>query len=337
MSLPALFGVVCALLLTLLSSVAHAVPTAEDKESARNLFRMGDEKYQAGDYDGALTSFKAADAIMRLPTTGLEVGRTLMKLNRLIEAREKLRSVAQLEPEDGEEDVQEAARDEARSLFKKLGDDIPSLQVRLLVPGDDDVEDFSVTVDGERLPSEAALLPRRVDPGKHRVVVEAEGYTTEERTVTLNISQAFVLEVELVREARGDGESPPDPAPRRPEAETSPEESASDGSGLMALSAVMFGVGGASLVVGACTGVFTLVEASELEESCPDKRCLSDEEDQLDKTVTLSHISTATLVAGGALVAVGLVALVVAATGDDGGPDAAFIVGPGFTGVRGTF
>lgn len=330
MSLPALLGVACALVLAVWPSLAYAVPTVEDKESARNLFRLADEKYQAGDYEGALASFTAADAIMRLPTTGLEVGRTLAKLNKLIEAREKLRTVATLEPEDNEVQAQADAREEARALFKDLEDQIPSLQVRLQVPGGGEVEKVSVLIDGEALRVEAALLPRRVNPGTHVVVVRAPGYETEERKVTVRVAQAFVLEVDLVEAKHVE------PEPRNtkgPEPTPQPDGDGADAATTLAV--VMFAVGGASLIVGGVTGALTLVEANELEDVCPDKRCTADNERQLDKTVTLSHVSTATLVGGGVFAAVGLIAILLA-DGDESAT-ARPLVGPGYVGVGGTF
>jgi hypothetical protein len=39
-------------------------PSAADKETARTLFRDGDEKFRAKDYEAALKAFLAADEIM---------------------------------------------------------------------------------------------------------------------------------------------------------------------------------------------------------------------------------------------------------------------------------
>lgn len=332
----AMCGVAFALWLVLAASVAYAVPTGEDRESARNLFRMGDEKYQAGDYEGALVSFKAADAIMRLPTTGLEVGRTLAKVGKLIEAREKLREVANLEPEEGEVQAQVDARAEARTLFKGLADQIPSLLVRVTTKDGSEVKRLTVTINGDEMAEEAALLPRRVDPGTHEVTVAAFGYRQEKRKVTVAVAQRQVLDIELTPiELPTFDAAPPTAKPDRE------PTSASDGHAATALGIVSLALGGASLVVGGVTGILALVESDELEARCPDKRCTADDETLLERTVALSHVSTGTLVAGSVLAAVGVVAIVVSLGDGEVSHEQAVrlrpLVGLGLVGLGGDF
>ncbi len=337
---------IVALLSFALSSafVAHAVPTAEDKESARNLFRMGDEKFRVGDFEGALVSFKAADAIMGVPTTGLEVGRTLAKLGKLIEAREKLQEVANLEAEEGELQVQEDARAEARALFLELGSRIPSVEVRLKTADGETPAGVTVEIDGERLRHEAALLPRRVNPGGHVVVVTARGYAREERKVHLVEAQRQVIEVELSPRRP---ERSPAPAPPPPDPDPDARSDSHDASpAMMTAGVALLGLGGASLLVGAVTGILTLVDAEQIAERCPDKRCTAEDEPLLDKAVALSHVSTGTLAAGGALAGTGVLLLILGLVNDAGPASASAsvatpsrwtpIVGVGFVGLRGT-
>src|SRR5947207_9657736 len=52
------------------ASPALAAPSAADRETARALVVEGKQRRDKGDLPGALESFKAADAIMRVPTTG---------------------------------------------------------------------------------------------------------------------------------------------------------------------------------------------------------------------------------------------------------------------------
>src|SRR5262245_66695671 len=70
------------------SALAVAAPSAQDRERARGFMDLGDDKTAAGDLEGALKAYQAADGIMGVPTTGLEVARALEKLGRLIEARD---------------------------------------------------------------------------------------------------------------------------------------------------------------------------------------------------------------------------------------------------------
>src|SRR5689334_15630072 len=88
-----------AAILVLRATAARADPTAAEKETARALMAEGRDLRERGDSKSALKRFMAADALMHVPTTGLEVARTQVALGLLVEARETLRTVARL-PED---------------------------------------------------------------------------------------------------------------------------------------------------------------------------------------------------------------------------------------------
>src|SRR5690606_34610716 len=103
----------------------HAAPSAADVETARNLMDVGRVKYDDGDYAGALESFQGADALVGVTSTGLWVGKALLKLGRLIEARDKLYQVSQIPPAPEENDVLREARSEASELQRALADRIP--------------------------------------------------------------------------------------------------------------------------------------------------------------------------------------------------------------------
>src|SRR5438445_7585866 len=79
-----------ALALALLSTRALAEPTPPQKDLARSLMQKGRDARQAHDNKAALESFKAADDIMHVPTTGFEVARALADLGRLVEAHDVL-------------------------------------------------------------------------------------------------------------------------------------------------------------------------------------------------------------------------------------------------------
>src|SRR5690606_32301856 len=172
-----------ATLVGLWSVPSHAEPTLSDKETARSLFTQGDEKYRAGDYDGALKAFEAADAIMGVPTTGLERGRTLAQLGRLLEAREVLLKVSRLPPGPEDNEVQQRARREAHQLAEAVGQRIPSVQVR--VRGLDPDARYDVVIDDEPVPESLATFPRKLDPGEHVVMVRAPGYRTQSRVISV--------------------------------------------------------------------------------------------------------------------------------------------------------
>src|SRR5262245_51869629 len=75
---------------------ARAEPTPAEKETARALMAEGRDLRDANDLKSALKRFQAADSIMHVPTTGLEVARTEAALGLLVEARETLQRIARL-------------------------------------------------------------------------------------------------------------------------------------------------------------------------------------------------------------------------------------------------
>src|SRR5215468_3304078 len=85
---------ILALALSILAPRALAAPTAAEKETARALMKSARDKRRASDLRGALVDFTKARAIMNVPTTGLEVGKTQMDLGLLVEARDTLLEVA---------------------------------------------------------------------------------------------------------------------------------------------------------------------------------------------------------------------------------------------------
>src|SRR5260370_39928772 len=78
---------------TTIAGSASADPTAADRETARSLMQEGRELREKGDLQGALKRFQAADGIMHVPTTGLEVARTQATLGLLVGARDTIATI----------------------------------------------------------------------------------------------------------------------------------------------------------------------------------------------------------------------------------------------------
>src|ERR1700683_2568222 len=101
----------CVLLLSGVSvRVAHAEPTASEKETARTMMDEGHARRDAGDHKAALAQFLGADAIMHVPTTGVEVGREQIALGLLVEARDTLERIMRTPAVPGEPEAFGLAR-----------------------------------------------------------------------------------------------------------------------------------------------------------------------------------------------------------------------------------
>ncbi|MEM1030947.1 MAG: hypothetical protein AAGN82_11390 [Myxococcota bacterium] len=306
-------------------------PSAADKETARTLFYEGQEALEAKAYERALRSFRAADGIMSVPSTRLEVGRALMLQGRLVEAVERFTSVALIPVPAGENAVQRQAREEARRLVDEVRARIAVLDIE--VSGVAPKATVRLTVDGDAVPAEAFGFPRRVDPGTHVVVAEADGYRSQRQRVTVAPAEKKRVVLRLTP-APGGGASPPRDASPSP---------TNDGFVLPAWGWVGFGVGAVGAIVGGVTGGLTLGRVDDLRDACDaDNVCPPEQQSEIDATTTVAHVATASFAVAAAGVAVGLAAVFVGlGATDDEDVGARGVVTPWFglssVGVTGRF
>lgn len=323
---------VMALMLSL-SSIAHAQqPSAADKETARSLMTQGEAQRSKNDLKGALQSFQGADAIMKVPSTGLEVARTHLALGNLLEAREAALGVTRLAVQPGEPAPFTDARAKALALSDDLESRIPSIQINLKnVP---EGSTPTVTVDGATLPAAALELPRKLNPGHH--VIAAHAGTSDGRTeIDIRERESKAVALEL---------APPVVAVVAPPVIEPPSEKKSH-----TLTYVAFGVGAAGLVVGSITGLMSISTTGGLKDQCPSNKCPGSTYDsqtfQDDKSSaqTTGTISTVAFIVGGAGVAVGVVSLFLggkasATTGKAApAPTVTPWISAGSAGLRGSF
>ena len=311
---------------------AAAEPTAPEKDAARTLMKKGDAKSRADNYAAALKDYKAADEIMAVPSTRVAVGRTQMKLGQLVEARDTFLSVARIPKRDPLPPAFAKARLEAEKAVGALDEMVAAVKFEIL--GAAEGTDVTVKWDGKPIPAAALGVPWRANPGKHTVTATAVGFEKLTREIELSEGDRQDLALELQPKKAGSSLSPTQPQP----------PSGDSGGGISPVAWAGFAIGGAGILAGAITGGIALSNRSILESDCKDQVCLPDMHDDLDKTLLLSHISTASFAVGGAGVALGLIGLFALSGGDKPKPDAAssaFVIypvaGPGFTGVVGSF
>jgi hypothetical protein len=280
-----------------------AEPSLAEKETARALFEEGDEKFRAGDYAGALEAFTAADAIMGVPTTGLELGRAQSALGMLLEARDTLVRVTLIprQPDENEYFVQ--ARSEAATLAREIGERIPSVAIRVAPP---EVE-ARIVIDGSPIARALARHAIRVNPGKRVIRVEAAGHLPATREIELRERDRRVLDVALA----------PEPGPREQPAGPADRPSSDD---LVTVAWVAFGVGAAGLVAAGVTGGMALAAEADLSERCPGKVCAAEDAADLDRAKALGNGATASAVIGSMGIALGIATLIIDLTwpADDG-------------------
>lgn len=294
-----------ALVLALATGVVEAPPASAqsraEREMARSLMDEGDAKVDVRDFAGALRAYRAAHAIMKVPTTGIEVARVEALRGHLIEAREVALAIQSIPPKpNGDPKPFVQAREEAQRLATDLEKRIPILTV--VVRGVPEGAPLEVKLDGVLLPSEKALEPRPVNPGPHEVWASAGGLppVSKQIEVAEGKRQTVILGLGGASDAEeSSGKKIDEPA---------------RGGGLSPLVYVGFGVGGAGLIAGAITGILSLSRASAVEDLCPGGVCpsrqtLDQARPKNDAALTFANVSNVAFAVGVVGVGVGVTGL----------------------------
>lgn len=291
-----------ALLATLaLAGVARAEPSAADKETARGLMASGRADRTKGDLQGALKAFTAADAIMHVPTTGIEVARSQVALGLLVEARDTALQTTRLPLSPHEPPPFKAARDAASALSDELLPRIPSLTITVKnVP---DGTTAAVTIDGAAVPAETMGEPRKLDPGHHVVAAKA-GAAEQKAEVDLAEQDAKTVTLELPAQA----------ATAAPVADATPtEEPPPAGRSTLSKALIFggFGAAGVGVVLGSITGVVSLSKTSSIKGSpaCEGSVCNPSEDGDISSARTMATVSTVSFAVAGVGAVAGVVGL----------------------------
>lgn len=300
------------LALALSPVAAWADPTPQEKETARNLMDEGDKLAAKKEWKAALQAYQAAHDIMKVPTTGLEVGRAQAALGLLVEARDTWLAVGRSEKKPGEGAAFGAARAEAEKLAAQVASRIPSVRIaRIEGPSDGRAE---VTVDGVPVAAAALALPIKVNPGTHVLAARRAGFEDAKATVTLAEGEAKDVPLAL-RPAAGVPAAPSSSAPKPPPAPstTSAPPAVTEPSDAKRHPLVVpgFAIAGAGAVLGTVFGALSLSKASSVRDQCrEDKTCPPSAQGDIDATkrwATLSNVGFGLAIVGAGLGVTGLV------------------------------
>jgi hypothetical protein len=310
-------------------TTAHADPSASDRETARRLMAEGRERRDARDLQTALQSFQAADAIMQVPTTGVEVARTQILLGQLVEARDKLLAVVRFPRTPREPKPFAEARVRAAAMSDEIAPRIPSL--RIVIRGAPEGSTTKVSVDGINVATESLVEPRSVNPGHHVVIARVVGGGRREATVDVRegASQEVVLALPQQAVAQTPSSATSAPAPPPPPSRSH------------ALAWVGFSIAGAGIATGAVTGLLAMSKLNAARTAgCVGNECPPSTYPDLDSAGTFATVSTVGFIVGGAGAALGVVGLLVGGRGSSEESTARTVtpwLGAGSAGLRGTF
>jgi hypothetical protein len=320
------FGIGTALGLVSFGARAEPSPSASERETARSLMTEGRDRRARNDLKGALGAFKAADAIMHVPTTALEVIRTEVALGQLVEARGDIRDLLRVPTRADEPKPFVAARAAALAMDGDLAARIPSIRVTL----ENAPPEPHIKVDGAAIPADALTAPMKVDPG-HHVVEGGDGAGAARAEVTLAEGENKSVTLTL----------PPMPADASQAAASSaaPDDSKPEAHVARTIAIVGFSVGGLGLAVGSISGLFSMQKTSALKGTCNGDQCPASSASDFHAARTMATVSTVGFVVAGAGVGVGIGALLFGGKGPEATARAEVTpwVGLGSAGLRGTF
>lgn len=296
-----------AIVLCTAAASAQEEPSPADMSAARGLGQEGVKLADAGNCQEAVDKLQRAEKIFHAPTTLARLGECQVQLGKLVEGTENLNRVSRETLAPTAPQAFKDAQERARKILADTKPKIAKLKIAVAAPSD---AQLTVKVDGENVPAANLNTNRPTDPGEHTVEVTAPGYKTATAKVRLTEggvdSVALTLEVDpsWVKPAVGLAPAPgPGPAPLPP-----PSETPASSSRVPAY--VAFGVGGAGLAVGAVFGLLALGKKGDLDDSCKDKVCPSNaQQDTIDSGKTLGTVSTIGFAVGIVGAGVGMVLL----------------------------
>ena len=346
------FSAAILLALTLVASSA-AAQQADDRarSAARALAEEGVTALQNGDTDSAVDKLERAYEIVHLPTVGLWSARALSKAGRLVSASERYLDVMRW---SGASDPRQAqAQADASRERDQLAPRIPS--VTLVVEGAPS-NDVTVTLDGGSVLAALVGVAQPINPG-HHVAGAKRGTDSVEQAFDIAEGQKLSVSLRFGAPASAPAVAPapaaaPTPAAPPPAAPVSvgppPPPQADQGaeattSWWNTQKIVAVAVGGAGIVSGVVSGIFTASALSKKSDSkaycdggsCTDPRGVND----LSDARSAGTVATITGIAGIGLVGAGVALFLTAPSAH--GPSVAvtpgYMVGGGSLVATGSF
>jgi tetratricopeptide (TPR) repeat protein len=159
-----------------------AQPDEATRTAATEHFRRGKEAFDAGNWETALTEFRAANELLPGARALHYIGQCLRSLNRQVEALQAFRQYVELYP-TAANPREEQSLAEVRNWIDELEELIGSVQVDVAVSG------ATVLVDGQVVGNAPLGHPVELVAGQHAFRAEAEGYRPAEATVTVAAGQ----------------------------------------------------------------------------------------------------------------------------------------------------
>jgi hypothetical protein len=306
-----------------------------NRAAAEALFNQGRELMTAGKFVEACPKFEASQQLDPGLGTMLNLAECYEKTGRTASAWAEYREAIPLARAAGSKARLNLATERAQALQERLS----TLTIRAM-SGDDEGAQLEVRRDGVALQPAELGSPIPVDPGEHVVEANAPGKQPWSHRVLVTGDAARVT-VDIPKlQAVGD-QAPPAAALPQPVVTTTPDNSpaSSDkpsGSAQRTTGLVLGGGGLVGVGLGAFFGLQASSKWSEAKGKCSDYPygCGTEGADLRSSAHSQATVSTVAFVAGGALLATGVVLFLTAPSNKQ---NVALGFGPGSAFVQGSF
>ena len=282
--------------------------------AARALAIDGVKLAQADQCGEAIDKLERAEQLHHSPIVLAQLGECYVKLGRLVEGVESLRSVTREPLPPNPSEAMRDAYATSKTLLEATRVKLASLTISVdELPQTEAV----VTIDDKPVPPALLGASRPTDPGGHTIKARAPGYLTSVKHVTLAPGEAQAVTLALVMDpaaprSRARVSTAPTPIPqatRAPEVvppppSAAPAQAISTEHGSFLPAYIAWGAAAIALGVGVGFGVAALADQRDLERQCPDKRCTPAQNTLLDDArlhATLSTVGFGAAV-GGAII-----------------------------------
>ena len=240
----------------------------------------GREKRKADDLRGAAIAFQRAHELMNVPTTALELARTLIQLGELELAWRVTHQGMQIPMQSKEPSPFAVARTELERLLDELDKRIPT--ITLHIQGLDSGQTPLVRLDNVALSPAEWIAPLRVNAGSHQIFVSVEPRFEKRWPVSIKEAENVILTIET---------KPPETPARKARMSLSPPITAY-ARWTRPAPLVAFTIAGVGLLAGGLSGLLAFNKASEAKQDCLGNRCPESTHDAIHAGRTWAAVST---------------------------------------------
>ncbi len=316
------------------SAWADGVPvhsaSREQLRAAQKTFLAGDELFDAGRYDEAISAYRASHEIVASPNSSLQIARSFREVGRIEKAYRAFEKTVSI----GRDAV---ARDKekytptlkvAEKEFAELKAKVALLSIELEEPP----RGTELSVGERRLQPKDLANPLVLEPGAYEVVVNAPGQRTKSQRIELAAGSERSIGFNLRPE-----EAPAPARPKTQKTQPAPEPPPEGGSALRPYAYIAGGVGVVGVAAFAVFGLMHNSKFNDLDDSCPQGRCTPDRQSDIDdgkRYQTFANIGLAVGIVG---LAAGTTLFVLSGDGSESVATAKVRVGPGSVQVAGRF